>query len=518
VNRELVIDSNGTEVNIALLENKSLVELHKEQNNNDFTVGDVFLGKVHKIMPGLNAAFVNVGYKKDAFLHYLDLGPQVLTMNNYTRLLRQGRGDKISYSKFRPEPDIEKSGKITKVLSPGQEILVQIAKEPISTKGPRISTEISFPGRYLVLLPFSDKISISQKIRGSEERGRLKRLIKSIRPENYGVIVRTVAENKKVADLDADLRNLIEKWEKISAKLPHLKAPQKVLSELDRTSAILRDLLNESFNSIYVNDPSLYEEIKSFLHKIAPEKVEIAKLYKGREPIFEHFNIEKQIRNSFGKNVTIKSGVYLIIEHTEALHVIDVNSGHRVNKDNTQEQNALATNMEAATEIARQLRLRDMGGIIVVDFIDMRDARNRKKLFTHLKEEMAKDRAKHSILPPSKFGLIQITRQRVRPEMEVKVLEKCPVCQGTGEIKSSLSIVDDIENHLEYLIRDQNEKHLTLTVHPFIFAFLTHGGIFFSKQWKWYFEFRKWIKIRPVKSHHLLEYHFFDKNQDEIKK
>ncbi len=516
MNKELVIDSNGTEVNIALLEDKALVELHKEQNNNDFTVGDVFLGKVHKIMPGLNAAFVNVGYKKDAFLHYLDLGPQVLTMNNYTRLLIQGRGDRISYSKFRQEQDIEKTGKITKVLSPGQEILVQIAKEPISTKGPRISTEISFPGRYLVLLPFSDKISISQKIRGNEERGRLKRLIKSIRPENYGVIVRTVAENKKVAELDTDLRNLVSKWEKISTKLPNLKAPQKVLSELDRTSAILRDLLNESFNNIYVNDPSLYEELKSFISQIAPEKVNIVKLYKGREAIFEHFSIEKQIRNSFGKNVTIKSGVYLIIEHTEALHVIDVNSGHRVNKDNSQEQNALTTNIEAATEIARQLRLRDMGGIIVVDFIDMRDARNRKALFIHLNNEMAKDRAKHSILPPSKFGLIQITRQRVRPEMNVEVLEKCPVCHGTGEIKSSISLIDDIENNLEYLLRDQNENHLTLTVHPFIYAFLTNG-FFSSKQWKWYFEFKKWIKIKSMNNYNLLEYHFLDKNQDEIK-
>ncbi|MBE0649466.1 MAG: Rne/Rng family ribonuclease [Bacteroidales bacterium] len=515
MNRELVIDSNGTEVNIALLEDKTLVELNKEQNNNDFTVGDVFLGKVHKIMPGLNAAFVNVGYKKDAFLHYLDLGPQVLTMNNYVRLLIQGRGDKISYGKFKQEPDIEKTGKITKVLSPGQEILVQIAKEPISTKGPRISTEISFPGRYLVLLPFSDKISISQKIRGNEERGRLKRLIKSIRPENYGVIVRTVAENKKVAELDADLRDLVSKWEKISAKLPNLKAPQKVLSELDRTSAILRDLLNESFNSIYVNDPSLYEEIKSFISQIAPDKVDILKLYKGREAIFEQFNIEKQIRNSFGKNVTIKSGVYLIIEHTEALHVIDVNSGHRVNKDNSQEQNALATNMEAATEIARQLRLRDMGGIIVIDFIDMRDVRNRKTLFTHLVNEMAKDRAKHSILPPSKFGLIQITRQRVRPEMNVEVVEKCPVCNGTGQIKSSISVIDDIENNLEYLVRDQNESHLTLAVHPFIFAFLTQG--FFSKRWKWYLEFKRWVKVKPMSNYQLLEYHFFDKNQDEIK-
>lgn len=515
MNRELVIDSNGSEVNIALLEDKILVELHKEQNNSDFTVGDIFLGKVRKIMPGLNAAFVDVGHKKDAFLHYFDLGPQVRTLNNYTRLLQQGKSDKFSFEQFRHEPDIEKSGKITKVLTPGQEILVQVAKEPISTKGPRISTEISFPGRYLVLIPFSDKISISQKIRGKDERARLKRLLTSIKPPNYGIIVRTVAENKKVAELDSDLRNLISKWEKISGKLPHLKAPQKVFSELDRTSAILRDLLNESFNNIYINDPALYEEIKEFISKIAPEKKDIVSLYKGRQPIFEQFNIERQIRNSFGKNVTIKSGVYLIIEHTEALHVIDVNSGHRVNKDNSQEQNALVTNIEAATEIARQLRLRDMGGIIVVDFIDMHDAKNRRALYEHLKAEMAKDRAKHSVLPPSKFGLIQITRQRVRPEMSVEVMEKCPVCNGTGQIKSSITVIDDIENNLEYLLRDQNLSHLTLGVHPFIYAYLTSFKV--MKQWKWFWKYKKWVKIIEMKNYNMLEYHFFDRNKEEIK-
>ncbi len=514
MNKELIIDSNVTEVNIALLEDKHLVELHKEQNNNNFSVGDVFLGKVHKIMPGLNAAFVKVGYEKDAFLHYLDLGPQIRTMNNYTRLLQQGKGDKISYAKFKPEPDIEKSGKITKVLSPGQEILVQIAKEPISTKGPRVSTEISFAGRYLVLMPFSNKISISQKIKSKEERGRLKRLIQSIKPDNYGVIIRTVAENKKVAELDADLRNLVEKWEKISATLPNLRAPQKVLKELGRTSTILRDLLNESFNNIYINDPVLFDEIKAYIRQIAPDKKDIVKLYKGREPIFEHFHVDKQIRNSFGKNVTIKSGVYLIIEHTEALHVIDVNSGHRVNKNNSQEQNALATNLEAATEIARQLRLRDMGGIIVVDFIDMHDAKNRRALFEHLKAEMAKDRAKHTILPPSKFGLVQITRQRVRPEMSVSVMEKCPVCNGTGQIKSSISIIDDIENNLEYLLLDQNEKGLSLGVHPFIYTYLLHGII--SKRLKWFLEYKQWVKLKEMKNYHMLEFHFFDKNGNEL--
>jgi ribonuclease G len=515
VNRELIIDSNTSEVNIALLEDKNLVELHKEQNNNNFAVGDVFLGKVKKIMPGLNAAFVDVGYEKDAFLHYLDLGPQIRTLNKYVRLALQGRTNLTSIDKFKQEKDIEKTGKITQVLSSGQQILLQIAKEPISTKGPRITTELSFPGRFIVLLPFSNKISISQKIKSKEERSRLRRLILSIRPNNYGVIIRTVAENKKVAELDSDLRNLVDKWENIIKKLPRLKAPQKVLSELDRTSVLLRDNLNESFNSIHVNDPVLYEEAKSLITKISPDKKDIVKLYKGRNPIFDHFGIEKQVRSSFGKTVTIKSGVYLIIEHTEALHVIDVNSGHRVNKENSQEQNALTVNLESAAEVARQLRLRDMGGIIVIDFIDMHDSKNRKALYQKLKEEMSKDRAKHTILPPSKFGLVQITRQRVRPEMLVTVLEQCPVCSGTGEVKSSMMLVDDIENNLNYLIQDQNEKNLSLGVHPYIEAYLKKGVN--SIQMKWFMKYKQWIKIRTIKNFHLLQYQFFNKNNDEIK-
>ncbi len=515
MNRELIIDSGVAEVNIALLEDKNLVELHKEQINNKFSVGDVFLGKVKKIMPGLNAAFVDVGHEKDAFLHYLDLGPQIRSLNKFTKLGIQGRAHQIGFSNFKLEPDIEKSGKITQVLTSGQQIVVQIAKEPISTKGPRISAEISFPGRYLVLMPFSNKISISQKIKDKEERNRLKRLIQSIKPKNYGVIVRTVAENKKVSELDTDLRFLVEKWEKVVNKLPNLKAPHKVLSEINRTSAILRDLLNESFNSIYVNDRVIYDALRTFLERIAPEKKEIVKLYKGKDSIFDHFGVDKQIKNSFGKNVTIRSGVYLIIEHTEALHVVDVNSGHRVSKEKSQEENALSTNLEAATEIARQLRLRDMGGIIVVDFVDMHDAKNRRALFEHMKNEMAKDRAKHTILPPSKFGLVQITRQRVRPEMNITVLEQCPVCGGSGKIRSSIMLVDDIVNNLNYLIQEQNEKGLTLTVHPYLYAYLTKG--FNSVQMQWFLRYKQWIKIKPMKNFHLLEFHFYNKNSDEIK-
>ncbi len=515
MNKELIISATQSEVNIALLEDKALVELNKEKTNNNYGVGDIYLGRVKKIMPGLNAAFVDVGYEKDAFLHYLDLGPQVNTLNKLLKIYLTGRPDIPSLQDFTPEPDIEKTGKITQVLTPNQQVLIQIAKEPISTKGPRVSSEISFAGRYLVLVPFSERVSVSQKIKSLDERNRLKRLITSIKPRNFGVIIRTVAENKKVADLDADLRNLVDKWESCVAKLNGAKAPMRVLSEIDRTTAILRDLLNESFNNIHVDDSAIYEEIKSYIRTIAPEKIEILKLYKGKVPIFENFGIDKQIKNSFGKIVTIKSGVYLIIEHTEALHVIDVNSGHRVNSEISQEMNALAVNLEAATEIARQLRLRDMGGIIVIDFIDMHEGTNRRKLYQKLKEEMARDHAKHTILPPSKFGLVQITRQRVRPEMTVQILEKCPSCGGTGEIKPASMILDQIENNIRFLTQDQNEPYIKIALHPYIHAYLTKG--LSSVRMKWYFKFRKWIRLKPINSYHFLEYHFFNKSDDEIK-
>lgn len=516
MNKELIINSSSTEVEIALLEDKFLVELHKEKNNNNYSVGDVYLGRVKKIMPGLNAAFVDVGYEKDAFLHYLDLGPQVKSLIKYTKAgLSSGAGERPVMNKFGMEADIEKTGKITQVLSSNQQILIQIAKEPISTKGPRISSEISFPGRFLVLVPFSNRISISQKIKSIEERSRLKRLIQSIKPNNFGVIIRTVAENKKVAELDTDLRDLVKKWDLLTKKITTAKAPKKIISEIDRTSAILRDLMNESFNNIHINDSSLFEDIKSYINTIAPDKIDIVKHYKGNKPIFEQMGIDKQIKSSFGKTVTIKSGVYLIIEHTEALHVIDVNSGHRVKKENSQEVNALEVNIESAIEIARQLRLRDMGGIIVVDFIDMHEGKNRRALYQKLKDEMAKDHAKHTILPPSKFGLVQITRQRVRPEMNIDILEKCPVCAGSGEIKPSIIIIDEIENNIRYLLHDQNEKSLKVTMHPFVHAFLTRGLI--STKWKWNWKYKKRIVLKPMPSYNFLEYRFFNDQDEEIK-
>lgn len=514
VNRELVISSDVSEVNIVLLEDKQLVEFHKEQSNSNFAVGDVYYGRIKKILPGLNAAFVDIGSQKDAFLHFLDLGPQIASLIQYSKLAQEGKTAQTVMSKFKLCPDADKSAKISDFLQAGDQIPVQIAKEPINTKGPRISAEISFAGRYIVLVPFANRVSVSQKIRSSEERNRLKKLIQSIRPNNFGVIIRTVAEGKKVEELHADMKFLLAKWEQITESLYGSKAPAKLVSELDRTSVMLRDLLNESFNTITVDNQSLFDEIKSYITTIAPQKADIVKLYKGKEPIFEHYGVARQIKGSFGRIVTIRNGVYLIIEHTEAMHVIDVNSGHRLNKENSQEENALAVNLESAVEIARQLRLRDMGGIIIVDFIDLHEAKHRKELFEKLKQEMEKDRAKHTILPATKFGLIQITRQRVRPETEVTVQEKCPVCDGKGKIRPSMIYIDEIENNLKYLLLDQNEKEVTLQVHPFVYAYLTKGFISIRRKWMW--KYHKTIHIQEVKSFHILQSCYLNKNGEEI--
>jgi ribonuclease G len=516
VSNELIIDASNSEVVIALLHDKRLVELNREKTNSQFAVGDIYLGRVRKVMPGLNAAFVDVGYEKDAFLHYFDLGPQVMSLNKFVRMTVTGKQKHAALTYFKNEPEINKDGKIGDVLQPDQHVLIQIAKEPISTKGPRITSELSIAGRYIVLIPFSEKVSVSQKIKSSEERERLKRLIMSIKPKNFGVIVRTVAEGKGVADLDADMNDLVNKWNTCFQELIKAKPPQRVLGELNRTSAILRDMLNNSFNAIHVNDGHMHDEIKMYLQTIAPDKEKILKQHKGTQPIFEHFGIDRQIKALFGKTVTMKSGAYLIIEHTEALHVIDVNSGNRSKLHSDQESNALDVNMEAAVEIARQLRLRDMGGIIVIDFIDMHSPNNRKALYTKLRDEMKLDRAKHTILPPSKFGLVQITRERVRPETNIETAEKCPTCGGSGQVQASVLLIDQIENNLRYVLREQNEKKVTLRVHPYIAAFITKGWLT-SLRWKWMRRYKRPISVKPVSSYQFLEYHFFNAQDDEIK-
>lgn len=510
---DLIVDARSNGIWLALLRDGKLIELHQEEGNTDFAVGDIYLGKVRKIVPSLNAAFVDVGYEKDAFLHYLDLGPQFASLNKFTKDTIHKKQNVADLQYFKLEKDIPKDGKMDQIISSSQPILVQVAKEPISSKGPRLCAEITLAGRYLVLVPFSDKISISQKIKSQEERDRLKNVLDSIKPKNFGVIIRTVAENKKVEDIDQDLKNLINKWKTMFDNLRVSDLAKRVLGEIDKTSSILRDLLNSDFANIYVNSAELADDVKQFVSDIAPERSKIVKHYDGKIDIFEKFGISKQIKTLFGKKVPLASGGYLIIEHTEAMHVIDVNSGNRKGAEG-QESNALATNIEAAEEIARVLQLRDMGGIVCIDFIDMHDKENNKILFEKMKEFMKSDRAKHNILPPSKFGVIEITRQRVRPETEIITNETCPTCGGTGEIQASILFAEEIENNLNYLLLDRKEKSIALLVHPYLEAYFKKGLI--SRQWKWFFKFKKWIPVRGMAAHHLLEYAFVDGKNEEI--
>lgn len=514
MNKELIINAAPSGVEIALLEDKKLVELHNEKADASFAVGDLYLGKVKKLIPGLNAAFVDVGFEKDAFLHYTDLSPYVKSILKFTnQAIHEKNENAFDFSKFQIEPEIVKTGKINEVLNGKPNILVQILKEPIANKGPRLSCEISLPGRFVVVTPFNDIVAVSKKIHSSDERKRLQKIVESIKPKNFGVIVRTAAEGKKTAELHEDLLALVEMWKQIQKNLKGAVAPCKIMSEQDKTTSILRDLLNEDFNRVITNDKNIYNDTLNYIHKIAPNKSEIVSYYNNGVPIFDQYGITKQVKASFGKTINLPSGAYLIIEHTEALHVIDVNSGYK-SVSNNQEENAIQTNLEAAAEIARQLRLRDIGGIIVVDFIDMKHPENKKRLQDAMDGFMKADRAKHAVLPISKFGLMQITRQRMRPEVNINTSEICPSCNGTGKITSAILLEDEIEKRLHYLVTHQH-KNLTLMVHPILYSHLTKG--FLSIRWKWRRKYKIPISIKPNSDYYFTEFHFFDSNEEEIK-
>ena len=511
---EVVIDVRPNEISIALLEDKNLVEYQTEPRSASYSVGNIYVAKVKKLMAGLNACFVDVGYERDAFLHFLDLGSQ---FNSYEKYLKQVLSDRkklYPFSKATRQPDLKKDGSITS-LQKDQEVLVQIVKEPISTKGPRLTAELSFAGRYLVLVPFGDKVSVSTKIKSSEERSRLKQLIQSIKPKNFGVIVRTVAEGKRVAELDNELKILLKRWEDAITKVQKTtQRPQLVYEEESRVVALLRDLFNTSYENIYVNDEAVYEEVKSYVTLIAPEKAGIVKLYKGNVPIFDNYNITRQIKSSFGKTVNYKHGAYLIIEHTEAMHVVDVNSGTRTKAEKGQEGNALEVNLGAADELARQLRLRDMGGIIIVDFIDMNLAEDRQLLYERMCKNMQKDRARHNILPLSKFGLMQITRQRVRPAMDVNVDEECPTCFGSGKIKSSILFTDQLERKIDNLVNKIGIKRFHLHVHPYVAAYINKGVV--SLKRKWQMKYGWGVQVIPSEKMGFLQYEFYDDKKQFI--
>lgn len=512
---EVIIDVHPKEISIALLEDKSLVEYQSETRSASFSVGNIYMAKVKKLMPGLNACFVDVGFERDAFLHYLDLGSQ---FSSYEKYLKQVQSDKkklYPISKASRLPDLKKDGSVQTTLKVGQEVMVQIVKEPISTKGPRLTCELSFAGRYMVLIPFNDKVSVSSKIKKGEERTRLKQLIQSIKPKNFGVIVRTSAEGKRVAELDKELKALLKRWDDTITKVQKSTTrPQVVYEETGRVVALLRDLFNPTYDGIYVNDEEVFNQVKDYVKLIAPEKVDIVKRYTGQVPIFDNFNVTKQIKSAFGKTVNYKRGAYLIIEHTEALHVVDVNSGNRTRSENGQEANALEVNLGAADELARQLRLRDMGGIIVVDFIDMNLAEDRQMLYERMCKNMQKDRARHNILPLSKFGLMQITRQRVRPAMDVNVEETCPTCFGKGKIKSSILFTDQLESKIDRMVNKIGIKKFNLHVHPYVAAYINQGLISIKR--KWQMKYGLGLNVIPSQKLAFLQYEFYDKKGNFI--
>lgn len=512
---EIVIDTNKDEISIALLEDGKLMEFQKEQQQQSYSAGNVYLAKVKKLMPGLNACFVDVGHERDAFLHFLDLGPAYYSFQKYLKQIASNRKRPFSISKASLQPILGKEGTIQDVLKIGDEVLVQIVKEPISTKGPRLNCELNFAGRLLILIPFENKISVSTKIKSATERARLKQTISSILPKNFGVIVRTVAEGKRSAEIDQELRVLLKRWESTVAAVQRSTAlPSLVYEETSRSVGMLRDLFNHSYEAIHVNNHSTYDEVRDYIKVIAPEKEDIVKLYQGDIPIFDKFAVTKQIKSSFGKTVTFKRGAYLVIEHTEALHVIDVNSGNRSKNSESQEIGAFDVNIGAADEIARQLRLRDIGGIIIIDFIDMAEAEHRDQLYKHMTEIMKQDRSRHKILPLSKFGLMQITRQRVRPVMNVMVEEECPSCFGTGHIKSSLLFTDTLERKIKMLVTELRHSRLRLYVHPYVYAYINQGLLSIKQRWRMKYGLN--LRILPDQSLAILQYRFVDRAGDEI--
>ncbi len=513
--KDLIVDVQATEVQIALQENHRLIELNKESSSGrSFAVGDAYLGRVKKVMPALNAAFVDIGDEKEAFIHYLDLGLYFGAFDNFVKKINPNTNPAQLYGSIKLGPILEKEGRIENVLTQGQMIIVQIVKEPISTKGSRLTAEISLAGRNIVLLPFAQKVSISQKIESKEEKRRLETLVKSILPKNYGAIIRTAAEGKTAATLVGETRSLIEKWESSWTKIAKGKTVQNLFTEYSKTTAVLRDLLNDSFSNIWINDEKVCDEARKYISLISPEQEKIVHLYEGRQPIYDHFEVTRQIKSSFGKVVPMRQGAYLVIETTEALNVIDVNSGIRT-KTHDQEENSFEVNKMAAEEIARQLRLRDMGGIVIVDFIDMESVDHRNALHKYMQELMEEDRAKHNVLPLTKFGLMQITRQRIRPVTEINTEEQCPLCHGTGKIHSTVVIDEEIERKISFYVIEKGIRSFTLKTSPILGAYLKRG-LFnsFVSRWKRRYKIR--LALEEVTDFSILQNEMYNAKGEKL--
>jgi ribonuclease G len=437
-------------------------------------VGDVYLGKVARVLPGIKAAFIDIGMKHDAFLHFSDIGEK--TKELQAMIDEDEDDDNVARAAADEENAIVQTKFINgvPVLQKGEPILVQVTKEPVANKGVRVGSAISIPGRFCVLLPYDNKIGVSKKITDFKERRRLRVIAKSLLPQNYGLIIRTVARAQAEEQIKDDLRSLLKLWKKIQEKARNGTPPAIIYQDVSTTSSVIRDLFTSDISKVYIDNKKVFREIKDYIVLSQPELSDKIEQVRTEEPIFEAFKVEEQIKELFSRRVYMKSGGHIVIDHTEAMVVIDVNSGkYAASKD--QEMNSLRTDLEAAREIARQLRLRDIGGLIVVDFIDLEDEKNRKKVYDELKKEFRKDRAKVSILPMSDFGLVQITRQRVRQNIMQALTETCPVCMGSGLLTKKSHLIHEIDEWLGKYRTTATHKSIVIKCHPFVSQKLHEG-------------------------------------------
>jgi ribonuclease G len=518
--KDIIINSTANEHRIAILEDGKLAELFVDVPGKDRNVGDIYLGRVAKVMPGIRAAFINIGLPQDAFLHFSDIGH----IEEYSALFDEDEeeeeegegphtpiqpavnlaekenglnsehsaatevaiGERRTHREHRPDPPVN--------LQKGQDILVQITKEPVGKKGVRVRSALSMPGRFLVLLPFDGKVGVSKKVSNFKEKRRLRKLVRGFLPAGFGAIIRTVAEGKDEEMIKQDLDELIKNWNNIEKSVKSAKAPALIYKDMNTTSSVIRDLFSDSVEHVVVDDKKLFKEIKSYVQWMSPDMLDRVDYYHDKEPIFDKYVVEKDIQSLLSKKVWLKSGGYLFIEKTEAMTVIDVNSGRYAAKKE-QEQNSLRTNLEASREVCRQLRLRDIGGLVVIDFIDLDDEKNKKKIYDEMKKELRRDRAKVTVLPMTEFGLVQITRQRIRQSVHLSFSEACPTCGGTGLVQSKATTINQIERWIKRFKSESKEFRLELHANPTIAQYLSQGTI--SRMTKIQFKFFVKVKLMP---------------------
>ena len=509
---KIIFNVTGKCNNVLLLKNNEITEFHKDSKRGDHVVGDIYLGNVVRVVPSLNAAFVNIGDERDAFLDYSDLSPNIKAILPFVD--KAIKGKKVDINKLDLSVQTSKDGKIEDVLKVNQKVIVQISKEVIDSKGARISAHIALTGASIILTPFANWVKISNKIEKAQQVKLLEQLGSSIRPPNFGLLMRTAAAGQGIAKLDQELKRLLQRWEKMLKKLPNAEVGNKLIGYPRSVLVIMKELFDENCEQIIIDDKKTYEEIRTYLREMLPEREKAVHFYRGKRNIFDYLSIRHKLEALLGKIVGIKGGGYIIIEQTEALCVIDVNTGSYIAEKEGREEIALSVNLAAVEEIGRQLRLRDIGGIIVVDFIGMKSLKSRKKVHEAMKACLAQDPARSNALPLSKICLMEITRARVRPALFLKNREICPSCYGSGSVQPTSSVVEFLEEQLRLLLLKHKLRHITIRVHPYIYAYLHQG--FLSKKWQWFLNYWQWIRIIQDSSLSVVEYQILNKNKEIV--